>query len=169
MSYNKFQYWVKTPRHRKLGENKGIREKIDHGDFDYPNDVLKDVIGQRKALKKKEEEFIKMRLERGSAMKDIEYDMEQVFKKTRVTLRKVEEELHIEEQKRLDAFEHACMKVMGPGIPLTLKEEIFNQVLEAAVTDNNIDSRINNTMDFFNEYMKRLLEEDNKNRSKGLY
>lgn len=160
MSYNRFQYWVKTPRHKKLSDKKSIRDRIEHGDFDYPNDVVKDITGQRKALKKREEEYIQMRLSRGSKLTDIEQDMQQVFKKGRVTLRKVEEELIEEEQRRLDAFEQACMEVLGPTYPLEVKEQIFNQVLEAAVVDNNIDSRINNTMDFYNEYIKRLTKID---------
>ena len=139
MAYNRFQYWVKSPRHKKLHKLVPIQDKIKNGDFDWPVDVEKDYLNQKKHLDKKIQAFRESR--RGSSESNIEMDINQVFKKTRVTLMKVEEELYEEEEKRLQAFKEELENIFRGGHN---RNELWEQVLESALKEDCKD-----TMDFY--------------------
>ena len=149
MAYNRFQYWVKGPRHKKLHKLVPIQDKIKNGDFDWPVDVEKDYLNQKKDLEKRMVKFIESR--KGGNKFDIEMDMVQVFKKTRVTLMKVEEEMYQEEEKRIQAFKEELENVFRGRHD---RNELWEQVLESALKEDSKD-----TMDFYllyEEHWKNL-------------
>jgi multidrug efflux pump subunit AcrB len=144
MSYNRFQYWVKGPRLKKLHKLAPIEDKIRNGDFDWPQDVEKDYLNQKKQLDKRVEAYKESRV--GSSQSDIELDIVQVFKKTRVTLMKVEEEMYNEEVERLQAFKEELQHIFRGRHN---REELWEQVLESAHKEDCKDA-----MDFYLLYKK---------------
>ena len=161
MSYNRFQYWVKGPRHKKLDKRHPIETRIENGDYEYPTDVLKDLLAQKENLEKRIQEYRRVSLKNGLREESISEGIEQAFKKARVTIKKVEEELIEEENKRLEEFRLAAFASIYPYYSETKKQNLWDKILEDSIGRRDIDSRINNTMDFYMEYKNRLLE-DNK-------
>ena len=158
MSYNRFQYWIKGPRHRKLDKRHPIEKRIENGDYEYPTDVLKDLNNQRKSLENRIAEYREVNLRKGLREESILEGIEHAFKKTRVTIKKVEEELLQEEERRLEEFREAAFKALYPYMDQTIKQNLWDAVIEESIMRKDIDSRINNTMDFYIEYKNRLLE-----------
>lgn len=127
MAYNRFQYWVKGPRLKKLHKLVPIQDKIRNGDFDWPEDVERDYLNQKAGLEKRIKEFEK---KRGSGnIFDLEMEVQQTFKTSRVTLVKVQEELHSEEFKRLQAFREELEDLFRGGHD---KGKLWEQVLDSA-------------------------------------
>ena len=166
MSYNRFQYWIKGPRHRKLDKRHPIEKRIENGDYEYPTDILKDLNNQRKTLEKRIEEYRKENLKKGLREESISEGIEQVFKKARVTIRKVEEELLQEEERRLQEFKEAAFGALYPYMDQTIKQNLWEAVIEESIMIKDIDSRINTSMDFYIEYKNRLLEYIENRRQK---
>ena len=157
MSYNKFQYWIKGPRHKKLDKRHPIETRIENGDYEYPKDVLQDLLNQRKNLENRIEEYRRVSLKQGLREESIAEGIEQAFKKTRVTIKKVEEELIQEEERRLEEFREAAFYAIYPYMDQTIKQNLWDEILTESIERRDIDSRINNTMDFYIEYKNRLL------------
>lgn len=153
MAYNRFQYWVKGPRHKKLHKLVSIQHKINNGDFEWPSDVEKDFMNQQKSLEKKMQEFCKQR--QGRNQHDVEMEMIQAFKKTRVTLLKVQEELYKEEEIRLEDFRDTLFNEYR-GVKD--KEAFWEQVLE-----DSFKKDCQSTMEFyllFVEHWERLRKQN---------
>jgi hypothetical protein len=143
MAYKRFQYWVKGPRHKKLHKLVPVETKIKNGDFDWPEDVEKDYLNQKTGLEKRVQEY---RKKTGRTGIDIEMEIQQVFKTSRVTVMKVQEELYQEEEKRLQAFKEELENYFrGPHD----KNKLWDQVLESALKEDCKD-----TMSFYNLYEK---------------
>ena len=139
MSYNRFQYWVRGPRLQKLHKLQPIDVKIKHGDFDWPKDVEKDYLNQKKSLETRMEEY--RQKHKGRNVLDVEMEMTQTFKKSRVTLMKVQEELYQEEEKRLEAFKDELENLYRGRHD---KDKLWDEVLESALKEDCKD-----TMDFY--------------------
>lgn len=142
MAYNRFQYWVRGPRLKKLHKLHPIEKKIGNGDFDWPKDVEEDYLNQKKALEKRIEAFKESRKE--STPFDVEMDIVQTFKKSRVTLLKVQEELYQEEEKRLSALREELEHLYRGKHN---KTKLWEQVVESALKEDCKD-----TMDFYLMY-----------------
>lgn len=172
MSYNRFQYWVRGPRHKKLGVKYSIESQINNGDFEYPSDVKNDLIKQRKSLEKRTKEYWVTSRKKGITDESIRENIDQAFKKARVSIMKVEEELLQEELKRLEDFKQACFKSNYPFLDSDVKQMIWETLLENCLGmsgSDNIDNKINNTSDFYKEYNRRIEKygmEDNLNKVK---
>ena len=160
MSYNRFQYWVRGPRHKKLGVKYDIESQIENGDFEYPNDVKNDLEKQRKTLEKRMKEYWETSRKKGISDESIRENIDQIFKKTRVSIMKVEEELLQEELKRLEEFKQACFISSYPFLDSSIKQTVWETLLENCLglsrSENNIDNKINNTSDFYKEYNRRI-------------
>ena len=154
MAYNRFQYWVRGPRLKKLHKLHPIEKKIEHGDFDWPKDVENDYLNQKKALEKRIEAFKEGR--KGSNPFDVEMDIVQTFKKSRVTLLKVQEELYQEEEKRLSALKEELEHLYRGKHD---KNELWEQVIESALKEDCKD-----TMDFYLLYKEHW--ENLRNKTK---
>ena len=139
MAYNRFQYWVKGPRHRKLHKLQPIEEKIKNGDFDWPEDVERDYLNQKKDLERRVKAYEESR--KGASRIDIDAEITQQFKKTRVTLMKVQEEMYLEDEKRIQAFKDELSSLFRGGYD---KEKLWEQVLESSLKEDCKD-----TMDFY--------------------
>ena len=167
MSYNRFQYWVRGPRHKKLGVKYDIESQIENGDFEYPNDVKNDLEKQRKTLEKRMKEYWETSRKKGISDESIRENIDQIFKKTRVSIMKVEEELLQEELKRLEEFKQACFISSYPFLDSDVKQMIWETLLENCLESRSEDNKINNTSDFYKEYNRRIEKygrEDNLNR-----
>lgn len=148
MSYNRFQYWVKGPRLKKLHKLKTIEEKIEHGDFDWPKDVERDYLNQKKDLERRVNEFIKSR--EGCNEEDTRMEIINRFKKGRVTLMKVQEEMYEEDEKRLMALKEELENIYRGRHD---KDELWEQVLESALKEDCKD-----TMDFYLLYKEQFMK-----------
>lgn len=158
MSYNRFQYWVKGPRHKKLSKAYPVQSRIENGDYEYPTDVLKDMKNQEKDLERRIEEYRKAALKKGQREESIQEGIESTFKKARVTLLKIQEELINEEERRLEEFKEAAFYELYPYMDQTIKQNLWDEILTDCLRRSDIDNRINNTSDFYSEYKNRLLE-----------
>jgi len=156
MSYNRFQYWVKGPRHKKLGAKYDIESQIKNGDFEYPNDVKNDLEKQRKTLEKRMKEYWETSRKKGITDESIRENIDQIFKKTRVSIMKVEEELLQEELKRLEEFKQACFVNSYPFLDVSIKQMVWETLLENCLESRSEDNKINNTSDFYKEYNRRI-------------
>ena len=167
MSYNRFQYWVRGPRHKKLGVKYSIESQINNGDFEYPNDVKNDLIKQRKSLEKRTKEYWVTSRKKGITDESIRENIDQAFKKARVSIMKVEEELLQEELKRLEDFKQAAFRSNYPFLDSDVKQMIWETLLENCLGVRSVDNKINNTPDFYKEYNRRIEKygmEDNLNK-----
>lgn len=164
MSYNRFQYWVKGPRHRKLGSKYPIERRILNGDFEYPSDVKTDYENQQKDLNRRIEEYRTQSIKKGLREDSINQNIDQIFKKARVTLMKVLEELEQEELERLDEFKEAAFNELYPYMDRKIKQNIWDEILNQCLEQGGeIVSRVNTTIDFYNEYKNRIIEYKEKN------
>lgn len=148
MSYNRFQYWVKGPRLKKLHKLQPIEKKIEHGDFDWPKDVEKDYLNQKKDLERRVSEFIKSR--EGCNKEDTQMEIINRFKKGRVTLMKVQEEMYQEEERRLMALKEELENLYRGKHD---KNRLWDQVLESALKEDCKD-----TMDFYLLYKEQFMK-----------
>lgn len=156
MSYNRFQYWVRGPRHKKLGIKFSIQRQIDNGDFEYPNDVKNDLMKQRKSLEKRIKEYQAVSCSKGLRDESIRENIDQIYKKARVSIMKVEEELAKEELKRLDEFKQASFRSNYPFLELDVKQMIWDNLIEICLREKRSDDKINNTSAFYIEYNNRI-------------
>jgi len=158
MSYNRFQYWVKGPRHKKLGKAYTVQDKIKNGDFEYPSDVLKDMKNQEKDLVRRMDEYRKAALKKGQREDSIQEGIESTFKKARVSLLKIKEELFNEDERRLEEFKEAAFYELYPYMDRGIKQNLWDEILNQTLERSDMDNRINNTSDFYSEYKNRLIE-----------
>jgi hypothetical protein len=156
MSYNRFQYWVRGPRHKKLGIKFSIQRQIENGDFEYPNDVKNDLMKQKKSLEKRVKEYQAVSRNKGLRDESIRENIDQVYKKARVSIMKVEEELAKEELKRLDEFKQACFRSNYPFLELDVKQMIWDNLIEICLREKRSDDKVNNTSAFYIEYNNRI-------------
>ena len=156
MSYNRFQYWVRAPRHKKLGVKFSIEKQIENGDFEYPNDVKNDLIKQRKSLEKRTKEYWVTSKSKGITDESIRENIDQAFKKARVSIMKVEEELEKEEYKRLEDFKQAAFRSNYPFLDSDVKQMIWDNLIEICLKEKRSDDKINNTSAFYIEYNNRI-------------
>jgi hypothetical protein len=156
MSYNRFQYWVRGPRHKKLGVKFSIQKQIENGDFEYPNDVKDDLLKQRKSLEKRTKEYWVTSKSKGITDESIRENIDQAFKKTRVSIMKVEEELEKEEYKRLEDFRQAAFRSNYPFLDSDVKQMIWDNLIEICLEERRSDDKINNTSAFYIEYNNRI-------------
>lgn len=131
---------------KKLHKLHPIEKKIEHGDFDWPKDVENDYLNQKKALEKRIEAFKEGR--KGSNPFDVEMDIVQTFKKSRVTLLKVQEELYQEEEKRLTALKEELEHLHRGKHD---KDKLWEDVIEIALKEDAKD-----TMDFYLIYKEEF-------------
>ena len=156
MSYNRFQYWVRGPRHKKLGVKYSIQKQIENGDFEYPNDVKNDLMKQKKSLEKRVKEYQAVSRSKGLRDDSIRENIDQIYKKARVSIMKVEEELAKEELKRLEEFKQAAFRSNYPFLDLDVKQMIWETLLENCLEKKRSNDEINNTSDFYIEYNNRV-------------
>jgi len=156
MSYNRFQYWVRGPRHKKLGVKYSIQKQIENGDFEYPNDVKNDLMKQKKSLEKRVKEYWAVSRSKGLRDDSIRENIDQIYKKARVSIMKVEEELTKEELKRLEEFKQAAFRSNYPFLDLDVKQMIWETLLENCLEKKRSNDEINNTSDFYIEYNNRV-------------
>ena len=156
MSYNRFQYWVRGPRHKKLGVKYSIQKQIENGDFEYPNDVKNDLMKQKKSLEKRVKEYQAVSRSKGLRDDSIRENIDQIYKKARVSIMKVEEELAKEELKRLEEFKQAAFRSNYPFLDLDMKQMIWETLLENCLEKKRSNDEINNTSDFYIEYNNRV-------------
>lgn len=156
MSYNRFQYWVRGPRHKKLGVKYSIQKQIENGDFEYPNDVKNDLMKQKKSLEKRVKEYQAVSRSKGLRDDSIRENIDQIYKKARVSIIKVEEELAKEELKRLEEFKQAAFRSNYPFLDLDMKQMIWETLLENCLEKKRSNDEINNTSDFYIEYNNRV-------------
>ena len=156
MSYNRFQYWVRGPRHKKLGVKYSIQKQIENGDFEYPNDVKNDLMKQKKSLEKRVKEYWAVSRSKGLRDDSIRENIDQIYKKARVSIMKVEEELTKEELKRLEEFKQAAFRSNYPFLDLDVKQMIWETLLENCLEKKRSNDEINNTSDFYIEYNNRI-------------
>ena len=158
MSYNRFQYWVRGPRHKKLGVKHSIESQINNGDFEYPNDVKDDFLKQKKSLEKRTKEYWVTSRKKGITDESIRENIDQAFKKARVSIMKVQEELVQEEYKRLEEFRQACFRSNYPFLDSDIKQMVWDNLIENCLgtSRRSIDNKINNTSAFYKEYNRRI-------------
>jgi hypothetical protein len=156
MSYNRFQYWVRAPRHKKLGVKFSIEKQIENGDFEYPNDVKNDLIKQRKSLEKRIKDYWTVNRKKGIKDESIRENIDQVFKKARVSIMKVQEELVQEELVRLNEFKQAAFRSNYPFLDSDVKQMIWDNLIEICLKEKRSDDKINNTSAFYKEYNRRI-------------
>ena len=156
MSYNRFQYWVRAPRHKKLGVKFSIEKQIENGDFEYPNDVKDDLIKQRKSLEKRTKEYWVTSRSKGITDESIRENIDQAFKKARVSIMKVQEEFVQEEYKRLEDFRQAAFRSNYPFLDSDIKQMIWDNLIEICLKERRSDDKINNTSAFYIEYNNRI-------------
>lgn len=166
MSYNRFQWWRSLPRHSKKSKQSHPLAKIENGDFEYPWDVQKDLEYAQADLRRLEQE-LENRMSK-SSMTDVEHEKEQRFRLKRVKVIKLKEELIEEDIKRTEAFRETLHKTFYPKMDREVKDLLLNEIYEekilqeksigrSAVEDIVKDS-IQNTMEIYNEYEKRIVE-----------
>jgi hypothetical protein len=156
MSYNRFQYWIKGPRHKKLGVKFSIEKQIENGDFEYPNDVKNDLLKQKKSLEKRMKDYWTVSRKKGMQDETIRENIDQAFKKTRISIMKVQEELVQEELKRLDEFKQAAFRSSYPFLGSDVKQMIWDNLIEICLREKRSDDKINNTSAFYKEYNSRI-------------
>ena len=57
----------------------------------------------------------------------------------------------------MEEFKEAAFYAIYPYMDQTIKQNLWDEILTESVERRDIDSRINNTMDFYIEYKNRLL------------
>lgn len=166
MSYNRFQWWRSLPRHSKKCKQSHPLAKIENGDFEYPWDVQKDLEYAQADLRRLEQE-LENRMSK-SSMTDVEHEKEQRFRLKRVKVIKLKEELIEEDIKRTEAFRETLHKTFYPMMDREVKDLILNEIYEEkileeklagrSIVDNIVIDSIQNTLEIYNEYEKRVVE-----------
>ena len=174
MSYNRFQWWRSLPRHKKKDERSHPIARIENGDFEYPWDVQKDLEHAQADLRRLEDELEnRMRM---SSKADIEHEKEQRFRLKRVKVIKLKEELIEEDIKRTEAFRETLFKTFWPRMNKEVKDLILNEIYEEKILEEKtlnikksrsrdiVKDSIQNTMEIYNEYEKKIVEYVENNR-----
>ena len=166
MSYNRFQWWRALPRHKKKDERSHPIARIENGDFEYPWDVEKDLEYAQADLRRLEQE-LENRMSK-SSMTDVEHEKEQRFRLKRVKVIKLKEELIEEDIKRTESFRETLHKTFWPKMNKEVKDLILNRIYEEkileektlrrSVVKNTVKDSIQNTMEIYMEYEKRIVE-----------
>ena len=166
MSYNRFQWWRSLPRHKKKDERSHPTARIENGDFEYPWDVEKDLEHAQADLRRLEQE-LENRMSK-SSMTDVEHEKEQRFRLKRVKVIKLKEELIEEDIKRTEAFRETLHKTFWPKMNKEVKDLILNRIyeekileektLKRSVVKNIVKDSIQNTLEIYMEYEKRIVE-----------
>ena len=175
MSYNRFQWWRTLPRHKKKDERSHPIARIENGDFEYPWDVEKDLEYAQADLKRLEQE-LENRMSK-SSMTDVEHEKEQRFRLKRVKVLKLKEELIEEDIKRTEAFRETLHKTFWPKMNKEVKDLILNGIYEEKILEEKtlktsrskdiVKDSIQNTMEIYNEYEKKIVEYvENKRRER---
>lgn len=172
MSYNRFQWWRSLPRHKKKDERSHPIARIENGDFEYPWDVQKDLEHAQADLRRHEEE-LENRMSKSSKT-DVEHEKEQRFRLKRVKVLKLKEELIEEDIKRTEAFRETLFKTFWPRMNKEVKDLILNEIYEKKIVEEKtlkksrsrdiIKDSIQNTMEIYNEYEKKIVEYVENNR-----
>ena len=172
MSYNRFQWWRSLPRHKKKGERSHPLSRIENGDFEYPWDVQKDLEHAQADLRRHEEE-LENRMSKSSKT-DVEHEKEQRFRLKRVKVLKLKEELIEEDIKRTEAFRETLHKTFWPKMNKEVKDLILNEIYEKKIVEEKtlkksrsrdiVKDSIQNTMEIYNEYEKKIVEYVENNR-----
>ena len=175
MSYNRFQWWRTLPRHKKKDERSHPIARIENGDFEYPWDVEKDLEYAQADLRRLEQE-LENRMSK-SSMTDVEHEKEQRFRLKRVKVIKLKEELIEEDIKRTESFRETLHKTFWPKMNKEVKDLILNRIYEEKILEektlrrsivkNIVKDSIQNTMEIYNEYEKKIVEYvENKRRER---
>ena len=172
MSYNRFQWWRSLPRHKKKDERSHPIARIENGDFEYPWDVQKDLEHAQADLRRHEEE-LENRMSKSSKT-DVEHEREQRFRLKRVKVLKLKEELIEEDIKRTEAFRETLFKTFWPRMNKEVKDLILNEIYEKKIVEEKtlrksrskdiVKDSIQNTMEIYNEYEKKIVEYVENNR-----
>jgi len=172
MSYNRFQWWRSLPRHKKKDERSHPIARIENGDFEYPWDVQKDLEHAQADLRRHEEE-LENRMSKSSKT-DVEHEKEQRFRLKRVKVLKLKEELIEEDIKRTEAFRETLFKTFWPRMNKEVKDLILNEIYEKKIVEEKtlkksrsrdiVKDSIQNTMEIYNEYEKKIVEYVENNR-----
>lgn len=172
MSYNRFQWWRNLPRHKKKDERSHPIARIENGDFEYPWDVQKDLEHAQADLRRHEEE-LENRMSKSSKT-DVEHEKEQRFRLKRVKVLKLKEELVEEDIKRTEAFRETLFKTFWPRMNKEVKDLILNEIYEKKIVEEKtlkksrsrdiVKDSIQNTMEIYNEYEKKIVEYVENNR-----
>lgn len=172
MSYNRFQWWRSLPRHKKKDERSHPIARIENGDFEYPWDVQKDLEHAQADLRRHEEE-LENRMSKSSKT-DVEHEKEQRFRLKRVKVLKLKEELIEEDIKRTEAFRETLFKTFWPRMNKEVKDLILNEIYEKKILEEKtlkknrsrdiVKDSIQNTMEIYNEYEKKIVEYVENNR-----
>jgi len=175
MSYNRFQWWRTLPRHKKKDERSHPIARIENGDFEYPWDVEKDLEYAQADLRRLEQDLVN-RMSKSSKT-DVEHEKEQRFRLKRVKVLKLKEELIEEDIKRTEAFRETLHKTFWPKMNKEVKDLILNEIYEKKIVAEKtlkrsrskdiVKDSIQNTMEIYNEYEKRIVEYvENKRRER---
>ena len=172
MSYNRFQWWRSLPRHKKKDERSHPIVRIENGDFEYPWDVQKDLEHAQADLRRHEEE-LENRMSKSSKT-DVEHEKEQRFRLKRVKVLKLKEELIEEDIKRTEAFRETLFKTFWPRMNKEVKDLILNEIYEKKILEEKtlkksrsrdiVKDSIQNTIEIYNEYEKKIVEYVENNR-----
>ncbi len=175
MSYNRFQWWRSLPRHKKKDERSHPTARIENGDFEYPWDVEKDLEHAQADLRRLEQD-LENRMSKSSKT-DVEHEKEQRFRLKRVKVIKLKEELIEEDIKRTEAFRETLHKTFWPKMNKEVKDLILNEIYEKKILEEKtlersrskdiVKDSIQNTMEIYDEYEKRIVEYvENKRRER---
>ena len=175
MSYNRFQWWRSLPRHKKKDHRSHPTARIENGDFEYPWDVLKDLEHAQADLRRLEQD-LENRMSKSSKT-DVEHEKEQRFRLKRVKVLKLKEELVEEDIKRTEAFRETLHKTFWPKMNKEVKDLILNEIYEKKIVEEKtlkrsrskdiVKDSIQNTMEIYNEYEKKIVEYvENKRRER---
>jgi hypothetical protein len=166
VSYNRFQWWRSLPRHSKKCKQSHPLAKIANGDFEYPWDVQKDLEYAQADLLRLEQELVN-RMSK-SSMTDVEHEKEQRFRLKRVKVIKLKEELIEEDIKRTEAFRETLHKTFYPKMDREVKDLLLNEIYEEKILEEKsigrsvvkdiVKDSIQNTLEIYNEYEKRIVE-----------
>ncbi len=172
MSYNRFQWWRTLPRHKKKDERNHPTVRIENGDFEYPWDVEKDLEYAQADLRRHEQE-LENRMSKSSKA-DVEHEKEQRFRLKRVKVLKLKEELIEEDIKRTEAFRETLFKTFWPRMNKEVKDLILNEIYEKKIVEEKtlkksrskdiVKDSIQNTMEIYNEYERKIVEYVENNR-----
>ena len=175
MSYNRFQWWRSLPRHKTKDERSHPTARIENGDFEYPWDVEKDLEHAQADLRRLEQD-LENRMSKSSKT-DVEHEKEQRFRLKRVKVLKLKEELIEEDIKRTEAFRETLHKTFWPKMNKEVKDLILNEIYEKKIraektlkksrSKDIVKDSIQNTMEIYNEYEKKIVEYvENKRRER---
>ena len=101
-------------------------------------------------------------------MADVEHEKEQRFRLKRVKVIKLKEELIEEDIKRTEAFRETLHKTFYPKMNKEVKDLILNRIyeekileektLKRSVVKDTVKDSIQNTLEIYMEYEKRIVE-----------